>query len=170
VDDWLGTGRAGVRCLMQMGTSTPPTGPAAWRACLEFDALQAVMREAAVVACHGGPGTILAARSMGVIPEAVPRQPRLSEHIIDHQVIFTRRLADVGGVFLAETEAGLHVWQRGLPRTTAAAAGPASGTAPSGAGSGRRPSAVGAPSTSPRRYLEPWDRLYRAVATVAGRG
>jgi hypothetical protein len=85
-------------------------------------------------------------------------------------VIFTRRLADVGGVFLAETEAGLHVWQHGLPRTTAAAAGPASGTAPSGAGSGRRPSAVGAPSTSPRRYLELLDRLYRAVATVAGPG
>lgn len=57
---------------MQTGTSTPPTGPAAWRAYLEFDALQTAMREAAVVVCHGGPGTILAARSLGVIPVAVP--------------------------------------------------------------------------------------------------
>jgi UDP-N-acetylglucosamine transferase subunit ALG13 len=108
VDAWLGLGRTGVRCRMQTGTSTPPAGPAAWQPYLEFEALQAAMEEATVVVCHGGPGTILAARSTGAIPVTVPRQPRLSEHVDDHQVIFTRRLADAGGVFLAETEAGLH--------------------------------------------------------------
>jgi len=129
VDRWLGTagGRAaGLRCLMQTGTSAPPAGGSGgpqggppvdraggsgavrWQAYLEFEALQAAMRDAAAVVCHGGPGTILGARHMGAVPIVVPRQHRLGEHVDDHQVAFSRRLAAEGSVFLAETEADLH--------------------------------------------------------------
>ncbi len=111
VDGWLGTpgGRAaGLRCLMQTGTSAVPTGAARWQAYLEFEALQAAMRDAAAVVCHGGPGTILGARHMGAVPIVVPRQQRLGEHVDDHQVAFSRRLAAEGSVFLAEAEADLH--------------------------------------------------------------
>ena len=111
VDGWLGTpgGRAaGLRCLMQTGTSAAPTGPARWQAYLEFEALQVAMRDAAAVVCHGGPGTILGARHMGAVPIVVPRQHRLGEHVDDHQVAFSRRLAAEGSVFLAEAEADLH--------------------------------------------------------------
>jgi UDP-N-acetylglucosamine transferase subunit ALG13 len=108
VDSWLTRGGPELRCLMQTGTSAPPSGPAAWQAYLEFRALQAAMREATVVVCHGGPGTILGARQAGAIPVVVPRQPRLDEHIDDHQVIFARRLAAAGSLFLAESETSLH--------------------------------------------------------------
>jgi UDP-N-acetylglucosamine transferase subunit ALG13 len=113
VDGWLGTagGRAaGLRCLMQTGTSAQPgdASGAHWQAYLEFEALQAAMRDAAAVVCHGGPGTILGARHMGAVPIVVPRQHRLGEHVDDHQVAFSRRLAAEGSVFLAETEADLH--------------------------------------------------------------
>jgi UDP-N-acetylglucosamine transferase subunit ALG13 len=113
VDGWLGTagGRAaGLRCLMQTGTSAPPVDAsgAHWQAYLEFEALQAAMRDAAAVVCHGGPGTILGARHMGAVPIVVPRQHRLGEHVDDHQVAFSHRLAAEGSVFLAETEADLH--------------------------------------------------------------
>jgi UDP-N-acetylglucosamine transferase subunit ALG13 len=113
VDGWLGSaeGRAaGLRCLMQTGTSAPPrsqAGAAQWQAYLEFEALQAAMRDAAAVVCHGGPGTILGARHMGAVPIVVPRQHRLGEHVDDHQVAFSRRLAAEGSVFLAESEADL---------------------------------------------------------------
>jgi UDP-N-acetylglucosamine transferase subunit ALG13 len=125
VDGWLDgeTGRAaGLRCLMQTGTSAPPGGSggpqggppvnrpghaAQWQAYLEFDALQAAMRDAAAVVCHGGPGTILGARHAGTVPIVVPRRHRLGEHVDDHQLAFCRRLAADGGVFLAETEAEL---------------------------------------------------------------
>jgi UDP-N-acetylglucosamine transferase subunit ALG13 len=121
VDAWLAGGPRELRCLMQTGTSTPPTGPAEWQAYLEFDALQAAMRDAAAVVCHGGPGTILGARHMGAVPIVVPRQHRLGEHVDDHQVTFSRRLAAEGGeVHLAETEADLH---RLLDRVTAEPAG-----------------------------------------------
>jgi UDP-N-acetylglucosamine transferase subunit ALG13 len=112
VDGWLATpgGRAaGLRCLMQTGTSAAPTGGAAqWQAYLEFEALQAAMRDATAVVCHGGPGTILGARHMGAVPIVVPRRHRLGEHVDDHQLAFSRRLAAEGGVFLAESEADLH--------------------------------------------------------------
>jgi UDP-N-acetylglucosamine transferase subunit ALG13 len=108
-DAWLAGHPGELRCLMQTGTSTPPTGQAEWRAYLEFDALQAAMASAAAVVCHGGPGTILGARHQGAVPIVVPRQHRLGEHVDDHQVAFSRRLAaEAGGIHLAETEAELH--------------------------------------------------------------
>jgi UDP-N-acetylglucosamine transferase subunit ALG13 len=115
-DAWLADHPGRLRCLLQTGTSAPPTGSADWRAYLEFDALQAAMGEAAAVVCHGGPGTILGARHMGAIPIVVPRQHRLGEHVDDHQVAFARRLAAEGGdIHLAETEDDL---RRLLDRVT----------------------------------------------------
>jgi UDP-N-acetylglucosamine transferase subunit ALG13 len=120
VDAWLAAHPGRLPCLMQTGTSAPPTGAAAWQAYLAFDALQAAMAQAAAVVCHGGPGTILGARQAGAVPIVVPRRHRLGEHVDDHQVAFARRLATQGGrVHLAETEAELH---RLLDRV---AAGPA---------------------------------------------
>jgi len=108
-DAWLAGHPGELRCLMQTGTSAPPTAAADWQAYLEFDALQAAMGTAAAVVCHGGPGTILGARHRGAVPIVVPRQHRLGEHVDDHQVAFSRRLAADGGeIHLAETEAELH--------------------------------------------------------------
>jgi UDP-N-acetylglucosamine transferase subunit ALG13 len=108
-DAWLAGHPGELRCLMQTGTSAPPTGASEWQAYLEFDALQAAMASAAAVLCHGGPGTILGARHQGALPIVVARQHRLGEHVDDHQVAFSRRLAAEGGqIHLAETEAELH--------------------------------------------------------------
>jgi UDP-N-acetylglucosamine transferase subunit ALG13 len=87
---WLDGHPGRLRCLMQTGTSAPPPGAADWRAYL-------------------GPGTILGARHTGAVPIVVPRQHRLGEHVDDHQVAFSRRLAADGDeIHLAETEADLH--------------------------------------------------------------
>ena len=48
-----------------------------------------LMREADVVITHGGPGTIAAARAAGHLPFVLPRDPRLGEHVDDHQMRFS---------------------------------------------------------------------------------
>jgi UDP-N-acetylglucosamine transferase subunit ALG13 len=109
VEAWLGQApERALRCLVQTGTSRPPEATAAWQPYLEHAELEAAMTRAAAVVCHGGPGTILGARQAGAVPIVVPRQQRLGEHVDDHQVLFSRRLAAEGGVFLAESERGLH--------------------------------------------------------------
>jgi UDP-N-acetylglucosamine transferase subunit ALG13 len=141
VDAWLAANPGRLPCLIQTGTSAPPTGGVqgtpggcpgesggvSWRPYLEFGALQAAMAGAAAVVCHGGPGTILGARQAGAVPIVVPRRHRLGEHVDDHQVAFSRRLAAEGGqVHLAETEADLH---RLLDRVAAEPAGFRAGAA-----------------------------------------
>lgn len=64
--------------------------------CFDFvpgDELADLMRGADVVVCHGGPGTIALARSVGHRPIVVPRDPALREHVDDHQRRFSEALA-----------------------------------------------------------------------------
>ena len=108
VDAWLESGgRFRVDCLIQLGTSNP----ARFAECRDYllaPEMQAAMRDAAAVVCHGGPGTIMECRSLGLLPIVVPRQARLGEHVDDHQIRFARRMATTGGIHLAETEAQLY--------------------------------------------------------------
>lgn len=93
--------------FVQYGTSTPPAHADGQRTVSREHVLRGI-HDAFVVVTHGGPGTIMDARSNGHIPIVVPRSAELGEHIDDHQVLFARRLARSGWIHLAETEAALH--------------------------------------------------------------
>ena len=62
------------------------------------------MRDARVVVCHGGPGTIMLAATLGKMPIVMPRSSALGEHVDDHQVAFCKRIAADGAILLATTE------------------------------------------------------------------
>ena len=122
LDRWLEAGGSGkARCLIQTGTSTP-SRHAESRDYLEYDAMQAAIRDAAVIVSHGGPGTIALAACAGKPPIVVPRLHELSEHVDDHQVVFSRRMAGEGAIALAESEDRFRelideaIEQRGVPR------------------------------------------------------
>lgn len=107
LDAWLeASGKRRVRCLVQHGTSAPS---AVGRSCafLGYDEMENAIREAAVIVCHGGPGTIMLAAEAGKVPLVVPRLRALGEHVDDHQVLFARRLKEERTVVLAETESEL---------------------------------------------------------------
>lgn len=72
---------------------------------LEHDAVEAALSTADLVICHGGPTTIAEVRRRGRRPLVVPRTVVHGEHVDDHQVLFSRRLAASGLVLLAEDEA-----------------------------------------------------------------
>jgi len=104
VDGWLASGPADrVRCVLQYGTSTTPSRAEA-REYLPYDELEALMGAATAVVCHGGPGSVMAARWRGKKPIVVPRRHGLGEHVDDHQVVFSRRMAKEGEVLLVEVE------------------------------------------------------------------
>jgi UDP-N-acetylglucosamine--N-acetylmuramyl-(pentapeptide) pyrophosphoryl-undecaprenol N-acetylglucosamine transferase len=78
-------------------------GPAAWNAAgvrvaryLGPEELEAALRAAAVVVCHGGAGIISSALAAGRTPIVVARRAVLGEHVDDHQLELTRKLADWG--------------------------------------------------------------------------
>jgi UDP-N-acetylglucosamine transferase subunit ALG13 len=74
---------------------------------LEAAQLNALLDEADVMVCHGGPGTIADAWGRGQVPIVVPRLRRLGEVVDDHQVDFCRKLAALGRIRLAEEPAEL---------------------------------------------------------------
>jgi UDP-N-acetylglucosamine transferase subunit ALG13 len=74
---------------------------------LDTTQLNALLDEADVMVCHGGPGSIADAWMRGQVPIVVPRLRRFGEVVDDHQVDFCRKLSELGRVRLAQGRAGL---------------------------------------------------------------
>lgn len=94
----------GVSATVQHGSTAPPSGVEAFPM-LDVDSLTSTLRRSDVVVCHGGPGSIMEARATGHVPIVVPRERQFGEHVDDHQVRFSARLAQDGMIVLARDEA-----------------------------------------------------------------
>jgi UDP-N-acetylglucosamine transferase subunit ALG13 len=104
IDAWLADGGADrVTCLVQTGTSKAPKR-AESRDYLGYAEMEGTVMNAIAVVSHGGPGSIMLCAYLGKKPIVVPRVRRLGEHVDDHQVLFSRRLAAEGEIELAESE------------------------------------------------------------------
>jgi UDP-N-acetylglucosamine transferase subunit ALG13 len=90
------------RLLVQHGSSRVPRGRGEWVDFMPFEELSAQMREARVVICHAGVGSIMLARRCGKRPIVVPRRLHLGEAVDDHQLPIARRLHASGIVTLVE--------------------------------------------------------------------
>lgn len=92
------------RLVIQYGSATVEHGRGEWVDFVGFDELAELMREARVVVCHAGAGSIMLARSCGRTPIVVPRRGDLGEAVDDHQLPLARRLHEAGLVVLVEDE------------------------------------------------------------------
>ena len=88
--------------------STRPLGRADNRTMMAPDELLEHYRRADVVVLQGGAGGVMDARRAGRIPIVVPRVPVDDEVVDDHQVVLSRRLAEMGLVHVAESRERLH--------------------------------------------------------------
>ncbi len=88
--------------LIQHGSSRAPGIPGAVPF-LTHDELNAAMAGARVVVTHGGPASITEARRHGHVPIVVARDPAHDEHVDDHQMLFTARMAGLGLIRLCAT-------------------------------------------------------------------
>jgi hypothetical protein len=122
VDAWLeGGGAEAARCFVQTGTSAVPR-LAEHRDYLGYEEMEAMVREASVVVCHGGPGTIMLASNLGKRPIVVPREKGLGEHVDNHQCAFAERIARDGAILLARSEDDLRAHLDGCLGLAGAAA------------------------------------------------
>jgi len=121
--------------VVQYGTSTLTQGRGEWVDFMSFDELAEQARRARVVVCHAGVGSIVLARRYGHRPIIMPRRPHFGEHVDEHQMQLTRRLAKAGIVTVVETAEEL---------AAAVAAPPAVAPAGSQAGALSGPSALSA--------------------------
>lgn len=58
------------------------------------------MRDASVVICHGGAGTMIQALNIGKLPVVMPRRKHYGEHVDDHQLEGAQALAAEGRIIL----------------------------------------------------------------------
>lgn len=79
----------GVSIMVQHGASRAPQAGIESVQATDRDTLLRWYDGADVVLTQGGPGSILDARAVGVIPLVIPRDPALGEHVDGHQLAFT---------------------------------------------------------------------------------
>lgn len=70
---------------------------------LPFDRVQALLKDAAIVVCHGGTGSLITALREGCQVIAMPRLFKLGEHYDDHQAEITEAFAKRGLILVANT-------------------------------------------------------------------
>ena len=88
--------------IVQYGTSKVAHGRGEWVDFVSFDELAEYARRARVVVSHAGVGSIVVARRYGHRPIIMPRRPHFGEHVDEHQMQLTRRLAVAGIVTVVE--------------------------------------------------------------------
>ncbi len=96
-----------VVATVQHGTSRPVPG-AVNREIIPHPELLDLHRAASVVVLQGGAGGVMDTRQLGIVPIVVPRVPMNDEVVDEHQIVFARRLRDLGIVHLAESKEELH--------------------------------------------------------------
>lgn len=100
MDEWT-TRNPGVGVFVQHGTAHPVRG-AESSPFLRPERFRELLAAASAVVCPGGPGGIMETRAAGLRPIVMPRRGSLGEHVDDHQLAFSRFLAEHDLVTLAE--------------------------------------------------------------------
>ncbi|HST81794.1 MAG TPA: glycosyltransferase [Kineosporiaceae bacterium] len=107
MDEWAQDQPHGaVRVVVQHGRTHAPRA-AESRDFIPRRELDALIAEASVVVCHGGPSTIVETRRRGLSPIVLARSTRLGEHVDDHQQRFARAMSDRGLIRLVTGQADL---------------------------------------------------------------
>lgn len=98
------------RVIAQVGTDGPRPAPVDGVEIVEtldFDVVQSLLNDAAIVVCHGGTGSLITALRAGCRVISMPRRFDLGEHYDDHQEEITAAFAARGYIEMARDAADL---------------------------------------------------------------
>lgn len=94
IDKLVETGKINEEVFIQTGYSTYEPKYCKWSKLLPYQEMVQKVQDARIVITHGGPSSFIMPLQIGKIPIVVPRQKRYGEHVNDHQVEFTKSVAE----------------------------------------------------------------------------
>lgn len=80
--------------IIQTGYSTYEPKYCKWSKLFPYKEMVQNVADARVVITHGGPASFIMPLQIGKVPVVVPRQYEFGEHVNDHQVDFTKAVAE----------------------------------------------------------------------------
>ena len=83
--------------IIQTGFSTYEPQHCKWQKLYPYQEMVKLVGEARIVITHGGPSSFIMPLQIGKIPVVVPRKKQFNEHVNDHQVEFSRAVAERQG-------------------------------------------------------------------------
>jgi UDP-N-acetylglucosamine transferase subunit ALG13 len=87
--------------FLQIGSSRYTPGYCMWERYMEYGEIIDFMSKARVVVTHAGVGSTLLCLALDKVPIVFPRSHGFGEHLDDHQIEFTRRMASEDKVIAA---------------------------------------------------------------------
>ena len=82
------------KVIIQTGYSTYEPKYCQWSNLIPYQQMIKNVKEAHIVITHGGPASFIMPLQIGKTPIVVPRQHKYEEHVNNHQVEFTRYVAE----------------------------------------------------------------------------
>lgn len=85
---------------IQTGYSTYEPKYCTWKKLFPYQEMVKMVSEARIVITHGGPSSFIMPLQIGKTPIVVPRQKKYNEHVNDHQVTFSKAVAERMGTII----------------------------------------------------------------------
>ena len=86
--------------IIQTGYSTYEPRYCKWQKLFSYQKMIKLVDEARVVIAHGGPSSFIMPLQIGKTPIVVPRRREFNEHVNDHQVSFSKAVAERMGTII----------------------------------------------------------------------
>ena len=86
--------------IIQTGYSTYEPQYCRWQKLFPYQEMLKLVEEARIVITHGGPSSFIMPLQIGKIPIVVPRRHEFNEHVNDHQVAFSKAVAERMGTII----------------------------------------------------------------------
>lgn len=83
--------------IMQTGFSTYEPKHCEWSNLYPYSQMVELVEKARIVITHGGPSSFIMPLQVGKVPIVVPRKKEFDEHVNDHQVEFSKAVAERQG-------------------------------------------------------------------------
>lgn len=100
IDNLKKDGTIAEEVIIQTGYSTYEPKYCKWQKLFSYQEMLKFVEEARVVITHGGPSSFIMPLQIGKTPIVVPRKLEFNEHVNDHQVSFSKAVAERMGTII----------------------------------------------------------------------